>query len=121
MIGTGSEPWKLIGGIMMGVIVAGTCIAFCSYNKARKDIKLTLLTESMNLIKKISWRHYFEVNLRAETGTALERPFGSPIHFYSWDQLLFNPLYLSKKPLSSDDEVMTHVTLGPQAKKPLHL
>lgn len=33
-------------------------------------------------INKITWRDYFESNLRATTGKPLERPFGSSNHYF---------------------------------------
>jgi methylamine---glutamate N-methyltransferase subunit C len=119
------EFWIIFSGISIGLIGAGFFIVFCSYLKVAKVISSLFIAkrfiESINLLKRISWRHYFETNLRAETGKTLKRPFGTPIHYFSWEQILFNPEYLSRKPVDSDVEIETSIILGPQAKKPLQL
>lgn len=75
----------------------------------------------LNLLRKISWRDYFESNLRAATGKVLDRPFGTDRHFFSWDRLMLNPEYLTRPPLNSDVEVDTGVIIGPKAARPLSL
>lgn len=75
----------------------------------------------MNLLQKISWRNYFETNLRAETGKPLRRPYGAKRGILSFEKLQFNPVYLFRTPLNSDVEINTEVIIGPQAQKPLHL
>ena len=75
----------------------------------------------INLIQRLGWRNLIESNLRAATGKALERPFGSPNHFFFLERLQFNPVYLSRRPLADAIEVDTSVVIGPKAKKPLEL
>lgn len=70
---------------------------------------------------KLGWRDYFESNLRAAAGTPPERPFGTTLHFFNWDRLRFNPVYLSARPVPLTQEIGTEVVLGPQAKKPLQI
>jgi glutamate synthase domain-containing protein 2 len=105
-------------------------IVFLSYKKVCQEIKSLLLShewlESLNLLSKITWRIYFESQLRGQTGKALERPFGTPLHFYSWNQILlqpFNQLGINgqKRPIKSCEKVDTSVVLGPRAQKPLHV
>jgi glutamate synthase domain-containing protein 2 len=84
-------------------------------------LKKSASMEKITLLHKLTWRDYLESNLRAETGKPVMRPFGTNIHFYSWDKLQFNPVYLSRKPLSYEVPIITEVVLGPQAKKPLIL
>ncbi len=74
-----------------------------------------------NIINKLTWRDYFESNLRAATAKPLERPFGTTNHYFSWDRLIFNPRYQSRLPINEDFEVGTDVVLGPRASQPLHL
>ncbi len=80
-----------------------------------------VLLEWLALIQKISWRNYFEANLRAQTGKPLDRPYGAKRGILSFEKLQFNPVYLTKTPLNNDIGIDTSVTLGPQAKKPLQL
>ncbi len=105
-------------------------IVFQSYKRTCKEIEKFLSSshwiEILNLLSKITWRVYFESQLRAETGKALERPFGTPLHFYSWNQILLQPLALSRTDrrnpsLEMDIPIETSVILGPGAKKPLRI
>jgi glutamate synthase domain-containing protein 2 len=75
----------------------------------------------LNILRKISWRDFFESHLRADTGKVLDRPFGSTYHYFFWDRLLFNPVYLTRPPLSLDFEMDIGVVIGPKASRPLHL
>lgn len=77
--------------------------------------------EAITLLKKISWQNYFESILRGSTGKPLERPFGTPVHFFWLDRIQFKPGYLSRLPLESKFSIDTNVILGPQAQKPLIL
>jgi glutamate synthase domain-containing protein 2 len=79
------------------------------------------LNESLNLVKKLSWQTFFETNIRAATGRPVDRPYGSQGAFFNWDQIIFNPVYYTAKPLASEAPVDTTVTLGPLARKPLQL
>jgi glutamate synthase domain-containing protein 2 len=119
------EFWKLFTEVLIAFISMVALIIFISCRLARKASvwlwKSGTLMDFVHLLTKIDWRNYFETNLRAETGKALERPFGTPVHYCFWDRLLFNPSYLSKKPLPSDAAIETAVILGLHAKKPLQL
>jgi len=60
--------------------------------------------------------------MRAESGKPLSRPLGSPIVLSRWETLLFNPVHLAPRLPTQDGVVIqTGVTIGPRAKKPLHL
>ena len=56
------------------------------------------LIEWLTIIRKITWRGYCEANLRAETGKALNRPYGAKRGILSFDKFLFHPVYLTKTP-----------------------
>lgn len=121
---TTQDFWILFNGTIVGLISAEIGIVFITLLRVYQAIssfKSKSLLELINLIKKISWRLYFEMNLRAVTGKALERPFGSPVHHLSWQGILFNPKFLSEKPLGAEIKIETGVTLGPLAYKPLQL
>ncbi|NLY76360.1 MAG: FMN-binding glutamate synthase family protein [Firmicutes bacterium] len=79
------------------------------------------LIEWLTIIRKITWRGYCEANLRAETGKALNRPYGAKRGILSFDKFQFNPVYLTKTPINNDREIDTSVVLGPGAQKPLAL
>lgn len=77
--------------------------------------------EMVSAMTKVSPRYVLENSLRAATGQAIERPFGSPRKFLNFDSLIFSPAQLAKMPSSEDTEVDMHITIGPMAKKPLTL
>jgi glutamate synthase domain-containing protein 2 len=77
--------------------------------------------EMYNVFKKVGAQQVLEADLRANSGKALERPFGSPIHFSPWESLLFNPVYLAGKPVVEATSVEIGVTVGPRAKRPLEI
>ncbi|HBF37682.1 MAG TPA: FMN-binding glutamate synthase family protein [Firmicutes bacterium] len=116
--------------IMIGIIVflltaiILMMIYFC-YQRVRGEIAGLLLSprflEMLNLFSKLTWQVYFESQLRARTGKALERPFGTPLHFYSWNKILLQPCYLSNRPLEPGIPFDSSVILGPAARKPLRL
>jgi glutamate synthase domain-containing protein 2 len=117
--------WIVLSGTIFGAILAVMSFMFIFMFKFRQSVSNLLkkpsLIERITLLKKLTWRDYFESNLRADTGKPLKRPFGTNIHFFRWDQFQFNPVYFSRKPLSSDVPVKTEVIIGPQAKKPITL
>ncbi len=111
----------LIGAISGLVLSAGflTVVALNFWPKLLPQREALL--EWLTLIRKISWRNYFEANLRAQTGKPLDRPYGAKRGVLSFEKLQFNPVYLTKTPLNCDVEIDTAVILGPQAQRPLHL
>lgn len=62
-----------------------------------------------------------ENSLRSASGAVIERPFGSPRKFLNFDGLMFSPAQLAVLPTHEDEEVEMGITIGPRAKKPLHL
>jgi glutamate synthase domain-containing protein 2 len=96
-------------------------IMFKECHSAPTLLRKSAFLELSNLVKKLSWRDFFDNNIRAETGNPVKRPFGTNIHFFRWDRLQFSPVYLSRKPLAAEVPIITEVILGPQAQKPLIL
>lgn len=115
----------LVGGTVLGLsLAAGLLVMY--FNKNAKEtigqwFKSGSFYEVIILLKKVAWQKYFEAMLRGSTGKPLERPFGTPIHFFWLDRIQFNPVYLRRLPLGSDVPVDTQVVLGPQAEQPLIL
>ena len=83
--------------------------------------KIRQISETSNLLQKLTWQNYFETNMRAATGKPLDRPYGSKRAIFSWEKLQFNPVYQTRSPLNSEITVSTAVTLGPKAQRPLQL
>lgn len=71
--------------------------------------------------EKLSLRGVIEAGIRAETGKALSRPFGSPLRLSPWEKLLLNPRQLFELPTPDETTIETKVVIGPHAKKPLKL
>lgn len=77
--------------------------------------------EMYNVFKKVGLQNVLEADLRTNNGAPVERPFGSPEHFSPWDQLLLNPVYLTRPPIVESYPVDLNVILGPRAKRPLEI
>jgi glutamate synthase domain-containing protein 2 len=117
--------WIVLGGILLGAGLATLLLMMILLAKFRQSashwLQKTAPIEIFTLFNKLTWRDYFESNLRADTGKATKRPFGTNIHFFQWDQIQLTPGYLCRKPLSLDTPINTEVIIGPKAKKPLIL
>lgn len=106
----------IITGLMVtALIILGITRRYSLFYKGKTVYEL------LNILRKLSWRDFFESHLRANTGKVLDRPFGSTHHYFIWNRLLFNPVYLTRPPLEFDTEVDTGVIIGPKADRPLTL
>jgi glutamate synthase domain-containing protein 2 len=96
-------------------------------NPVTDDMFDTMLTESyannplvmMTIIEKLTMRAIAEAGMRAQTGTVLSRPLGSPLRSSPWEKLFLNPRQLFELPTNDPTKIETKVTIGPGAKKPL--
>jgi hypothetical protein len=79
------------------------------------------LFQMYNIMRKVGPNAMFETGMRSETGQPIERPLGSPIVFSKWEKLLLNPVHMFKLPTPDGVQIQTGTTIGPKAKKPLHL
>lgn len=70
---------------------------------------------------RVGAQNIAEITLRAEEGQVLSRPLGSPKKMPDFKDLMFNMAQLHKLPTPADAKIALAVTIGPQAKKPLHL
>jgi len=70
---------------------------------------------------KMTPRAIIEACMRAESGKALTRSFGSPVVLSPWNKLLLNPKQLFQLPAANTKLIDTKTVIGPQAKKPLVL
>ncbi|MGN7470628.1 FMN-binding glutamate synthase family protein [Brevibacillus sp. SAFN-007a] len=77
--------------------------------------------EMVSALTRVSPYKVLENSLRVAEGTTIDRPFGSPRKFLDYDGLLFSPAQLSVLPAPEYAEVDMRLTIGPMAKKPLHL
>ncbi|MCM3140953.1 FMN-binding glutamate synthase family protein [Brevibacillus sp. MER 51] len=77
--------------------------------------------EMVTALTRLSPRIVIENSLRASEGAVIERPFGSPRKFLTYDGLIFSPAQLATLVTPEDVDVDMRITIGPQAKKPLSL
>jgi len=81
------------------------------------DNPLAMLTVS----EKLSPRALIEAAMRAESGTELSRPLGSPVMLSPWTKLYLNPKQLFELPSTDYTSVDTGAVIGARAKNPLRL
>ncbi|MGQ9778308.1 MAG: glutamate synthase-related protein [Bacillota bacterium] len=79
------------------------------------------LLEMANVIAKIGPMNLVELELRAASGLPLARPFGARKVRSPWDLFFFRPVYLTGRPLGTEEEVETQTVIGPRAARPLRL
>jgi methylamine---glutamate N-methyltransferase subunit C len=82
-----------------------------------KDNPFLLFT----VAEKMTPRAIIEAGMRAESGQALARPFGSPVVLSPWNKILLSPKQLFQLPTASTLEITTSTVIGPKAKRPLAL
>lgn len=68
--------------------------------------------------RRISVLNILEIGLRAENGTVITRPLGSPKKFSGFDNLMFIPHLMTGLSLPIDTKINMQVTIGPKASKP---
>ncbi|WP_217627926.1 FMN-binding glutamate synthase family protein [Bacillus solimangrovi] len=81
-------------------------------------------TKQMELyptFNKSNFQYLLESGLRASSGKALSRPFGSMKKWQDFEEILFIPAQTSPSPINSDQNVDISVTIGPKAKKPMKI
>lgn len=104
------------------VMLVGFLIIRAHLNKlSAKLLSSPTFLELVSIYRRFRRNELLESMLRAQSGKALERPFGSTHHFFDLNRLIFNPVFFSKTPLEKDVEVKTEVIIGPCAQQPLKL
>ncbi len=89
--------------------------------RAIRDQYIENLFEMVPATSKVGVTNLMEIAMRANQGTPVSRPLGSPIHFSPWEKILFNPVHLFRFPTPESIGINTSVTIGHRAKKPLTL
>lgn len=77
--------------------------------------------EIITVADKLGPRVIIEAGMRAQTGKALQMPFGSPVVRSPWDKILLTPRQLFQLPTETLDEISTATTIGKTARRPLKL
>lgn len=88
-------------------------------NRVVRDQYTENLFEMVPATRKVGLTNLMEIAMRANQGTPISRPLGTPMHFSPWDKLLFNPVHLFRFPTPRNVGIGTSVVIGPRAKKPL--
>lgn len=98
-------------------------------NPALDDVSVQMLTQNYpnnpfimtTVSEKLTPRAIIEACIRAELGTELALPYGSPLVLSPWEKILLNPKQLFQLPTERLDDIKTQTIIGPNAKKPLVL
>jgi methylamine---glutamate N-methyltransferase subunit C len=77
------------------------------------------LFEMVPASKKVGVTNLAEITMRANQGTPISRPLGTPVPMSPWEKILFNPVHLFRFPTPENVGINTSVTIGQRAKKPL--
>lgn len=93
------------------------------------DVLIKMLTEDypdnpfvMTTIgQKLTPMAIVEAGIRAELGTELMRPIGSPVVLSPWEKILLSGKQLFQFPTQDLNQIDTKTVIGPNATKPLQL
>lgn len=87
--------------------------------RAIRDQYTENLFEMLPATNKVGVTNLMEIAMRANQGTTISRPLGTPIHFSPWEKILFNPVHLFRFPTPETVGIRTSITIGHRAKKPM--
>lgn len=87
--------------------------------RAIRDQYTENILEMLPASRKVGVTNLMEIAMRANQGTPIPRPLGSPLHFSPWESILFNPVHLFRFPTPENVAINTTVTIGKKARKPL--
>ncbi|GIM46660.1 hypothetical protein DNHGIG_22090 [Collibacillus ludicampi] len=90
-------------------------------SRAIRDQYTENLFEMIPATNKVGMTNLMEIAMRANQGTPISRPLGSPIHMSPWEKILFNPVHLFRFPTPENVGIRTSITIGQRARKPLTL
>jgi glutamate synthase domain-containing protein 2 len=109
---------RLMTKMMMGMM---NNITDHMMNRMMQDPYTENMFSMVTIMQKLTPRAIIEAGMRAESGKPIERPLGSPIVLSDWHKLLLNPVHLFRLPTADGVQIQTSTTIGPRARKPLHL
>lgn len=87
--------------------------------RAIRDQYTENIVEMLPASRKVGVTNLMEIAMRANQGTPVPRPLGSPLHLSPWESILFNPVHLFRFPTPENVAINTTVTIGKKARKPL--
>lgn len=119
----------LLSGAVLGARAVRPALRRFAQTVVRKPMERLLadayddnLWELASATKRMGGPQFIvETSLRAEHGTVIKRPLGSPRRWPGFDNIVFNIPSVAARPVETKDPVDTSVTLGPAARKPLRL
>jgi len=129
-------PWSMVFGAFFGALLALICVLAMALLFARPVIQWGMkrfvtrlmsdrypenIWEMITAMIRVNPRIVMENSLRAASGSIIERPFGSPRKFLSFDGLIFSPAQLATLPTPEFHPVDTRLIIGPRARRPLIL
>lgn len=77
------------------------------------------LWELVSAASRVGLQNIVEANMRAEQGTVIQRPLGSPKRFPDFGDLMFDVAQLRRMPTPHNTQIDTRVKIGPHADRPL--
>ncbi len=114
----------LLGGIA-GLKYLGKAFFARFFRRATKIIMTDEyhenLWEFVSATTRVGPQKIVELNLRSESGKAVERPLGTPKKYPSIESLLFPFAQIDTQPIPEYEEIDTTVIIGKKTRKPLIL
>lgn len=89
--------------------------------RAIRDQYTENLYEMIPATRKVGVTNLMEIVMRANQGTPVSRPLGSPLHLSPWEKILFNPVHLFRLPTPENVGIRTSTSIGHRARKPMTL
>ncbi len=128
----GGDAWEDVAGFAAGVLVGGVGLLAASRVLAGGFVKWATgivmtdlydenLWELVSASSRVGLQNIAEANMRAERGTVIQRPLGSPKRFPDFGNLMFDMAQLRRMPTPFNTQIETRVKIGPQAAKPLEI
>jgi glutamate synthase domain-containing protein 2 len=120
-------PIILLSLLVLAAIFLAKPIMRYIINRVVDDATAKLLTDTytQNLaeflpsLKRLSVLNAIEISLRAEKGKVIARPLGTPKHFLSFENLMFQPRQMTRLSLPETTQIDMSVTIGTSVQKPL--
>lgn len=124
--------YREVGSLLGALLLGGVGAVWLTRAVVRQVAKWTLtrimtddyaenMAEFYSASRRMGVQNIMETNLRAETGTALARPMGSPRAMPDFTALMFNVAQLTTLPTPREVFIDLSTVIGPQAARPLKL
>lgn len=109
-------------GLIVGSRLVGHQLTKWVGNIAMTDPYDQNIGELFSASTRTGAQNIFETNLRAEAGSVIQRPLGSPRRFFDFNGVAFSPVYLTPRlPTPGNIRINTETIIGKHCKKPMVL